>query len=204
MSGEFIERETYVEVRNVLSNEKYMRFLTCKRGECYYIETQPRLLPPQQQQASATASMRNVPRFGKSNDFSQLFESQDEATDYIVGLLFAGIMIFTIYFTWTIVLLVFKCLGQKRVGFLSGSPFVKKSSSSCCLSIYRVVYLLCAICLIIFSILFVTEGLMNLKTSIVTVIESARVSNFDVVASDIHLYMPFTRNMRCFYTNIVF
>mmetsp|Transcript_32886 Transcript_32886/g.54287 ORF Transcript_32886/g.54287 Transcript_32886/m.54287 type:complete len:436 (-) Transcript_32886:221-1528(-) len=143
-------------------------------------------------EVSATAAMRRVPRFGRSSDFSKLFASKEEAADYIYGLLFAGIMVIALFFTWTIVLLVFKCLGKKKVGFLSGSPFLKKSSTRRPY-ICRIVYLLAALCLMIFSITFVTEGLTNLRTSVTTVIESARnintvVNDVDAVVKDVQTF----------------
>ena len=44
-------------------------------------------------------------------------------SDYIRGLLIISIFIFSFFLSWTLVLIVFKCLGRKRVGFLSGSRF---------------------------------------------------------------------------------
>jgi hypothetical protein len=47
--------------------------------------------------------------------------SQEEARNYLVGLLSASIVIFTVFATWLMVILVLKCIGYNRVGFLSGS-----------------------------------------------------------------------------------
>jgi hypothetical protein len=65
--------------------------------------------------------MRGVPRFGRTHDFVRIVLGREEATDYIVGLLFAGIMIFSFFFAWTIILMIFKCLGAKRWAFLRAS-----------------------------------------------------------------------------------
>jgi hypothetical protein len=117
--------------------------------------------------------MRGVPRFGRTHDFARIVLGREEATDYIVGLLFAGIMIFSFFFAWTIILMVFKCLGEKRVGFLAGKPFVKGARRA---TICRVIYLFCAVCFLIFSITFVTEGLTNLRQTFTTIFEASKVS----------------------------
>jgi hypothetical protein len=173
MPDEIIDREIYDEVRTIGAKGIWNRKITGVDIHDYRLIYLP-LSPPPPLQVSATRSMRGVPRFGRSKDFSKIVSSKEEAGDYIVGLLFAGIFIFSIFFAWTIVLTVFKCLGKKRMGFLSGSPFVKGTRRA---TISRIIYLFCAACFLIFSITFVTEGLTNLRKTFDTIFQSVRVSN---------------------------
>jgi hypothetical protein len=63
-------------------------------------------------------------RFGHSNNFTALFQEQEEAKDYIIGLIFVGCLIMSLFLAWAILLIVFKCcLRQQNVGFLSGSAY---------------------------------------------------------------------------------
>jgi hypothetical protein len=122
-----------------------------------------------------------MPRFGHSNNFTDLFASQPEQNDYIAGLLFAGIFLFAIFFAWTLLLLIFKFVGPKRFGFLAGAPFVQASSSStkrssCQPRPARITFILATIALIVFSVLFVTNGLTNLRNTVIVVHDSSQVS----------------------------
>jgi hypothetical protein len=121
-----------------------------------------------------------MPRFGASDSFSDLFGTSEEASEYIVGLLFAGLFVFAICFTWTSIILLFKCLGQRRVGFLSGSAFVKPIDPTARTFnrpfLSRLVFLNASLLFIVFSVLFVTQGLTNLRTTVTTILESSRVS----------------------------
>ena len=62
-----------------------------------------------------------TPRFGHSSDINQLLRNEDPS-DYVVGVLAASVAIFGLMILWLIILLTLRCLGQSRVGFLSGSP----------------------------------------------------------------------------------
>jgi hypothetical protein len=122
--------------------------------------------------------MRSMPRFGASSSFANLFGSKEEQSDYIVGLLFAGVFVFAIYCAWTIILLLFKCLGQRRVGFLSGSAFLKPADPKAVFTRpfwSRLVFLNASILYITFAVLFVTQGITNLRTTVTTVLESTNV-----------------------------
>ena len=63
-------------------------------------------------------------RFGKTNNFEALISglqgSNQMATDYIVGVTASSMLIFGIALLWFLVIMGFKCAGQKRVGFLAG------------------------------------------------------------------------------------
>jgi len=125
----------------------------------------------------ATKTMRGLPRFKNPDNFAYLFSPDSEQqSDYIAGLLFAAIFLLCVFLVWAILLLVFRCLGKNRVGFISGSAF-EVSQSSKKPVIVRSIFLLLAILIIIFSALMVTEGLNNLYDTAETLIQSARDVN---------------------------
>lgn len=139
--------------------------------------------------------MRNLPRFGHSRMFADLFGTEDEQADYLWGLIFAGVFLFVMFILWSIMLLIFKCLGRRRVGpLLSGTAFVKanQNSSMCCNGPFmtRIIFVLSAIIFIIFSVLFVTEGLTNLKSTVTTFLDTARVSH-SFIHQNTHTHTPF-------------
>jgi hypothetical protein len=76
--------------------------------------------------AGAADTLVDGPRFGRSRDFTDLFASDEEASDYVVGLLVAGVICAALFLTWMLLILIFLCLGRDRVGFLSGAPFDRK------------------------------------------------------------------------------
>ena len=130
-------------------------------------------------QVAAAIRMRNIPRFGHSSDFANLWGSKEEKSDYIWGLLFAGLLLLSFFITWTCVLVVFKWMGRRKVGFLSGAPFFKCIDSDGCSdrpSICRLIFVNASFLYIVFSVLFVTQGLANLRTTVNTFHDSANVS----------------------------
>jgi len=86
--------------------------------------------------SSNIINFANVPRFGHSSNPLAIFlfdEISDDGSiesprDYALGLLFLPIMLTAIPFLWLIILLILKCLGGRRVGFLSGVRFVEESN----------------------------------------------------------------------------
>lgn len=123
--------------------------------------------------------MRNIPRFGHSSEFADIWATKEQQRDYIEGLLFAGLFLFCFFLTWTILLLVFKCLGRLKVGFLCGDPFFKRVDSDSTYDrpfLCRLLFLNAALFFIVFSVLFVTQGLSALNTTVNTVVVSAGVS----------------------------
>ena len=112
--------------------------------------------------------------------------SSETANDYVVGLLAAAVFVYCVLFTWSILLLVFKCLGRKRVGFLSGSAFETTArakegccSKSCgCLTPFRsrVIFMLSGAIFITFSVLFFVKGVTQLQDTASTVDDTAVVS----------------------------
>ena len=67
------------------------------------------------------------PRFGYTSNITKILVNEttptdvQAANDYLYGVLISSIILFGFLLLWTIVLVVFKCLGYDRVGFLSGS-----------------------------------------------------------------------------------
>mmetsp|Transcript_12647 Transcript_12647/g.17943 ORF Transcript_12647/g.17943 Transcript_12647/m.17943 type:complete len:552 (+) Transcript_12647:136-1791(+) len=125
------------------------------------------------EQVGATSAMHQMPRFGHASDFSKLFsKDEDEVTDYALGLIFGGALVITFFVIWLLVILVFKCLGQRRVGFLSGAPFTKTPEISAVGGnvrrpmITRCVFLSSGVILIVFGVLLVTQGITNLRDTI--------------------------------------
>lgn len=124
--------------------------------------------------------MRDIPRFGATSDFSAVFGTSEEANGYVVGLLFWGCFMGSIFVAWTILLAVFKCLGARRVGFLSGSAFVRPSDPATDHRrpfVCRMVFLNATVLFIVFSVLFVTQGLTNIMATFDTVVGTAGVSS---------------------------
>lgn len=63
-------------------------------------------------------------RFGHTRDFTRLFSSDStEAQDYVKGLVLSAIFLLSLLASWVILIIIFRCLGPRRVGFLSGAPF---------------------------------------------------------------------------------
>lgn len=137
--------------------------------------------------------MRKVPRFGHSSDFADMFATPEEKQDYITGLLFAGVFLFVFFFVWSALLVFFKCFGTRRGGFLSGGSFIDPSSSEsqtpsrCGPRFARTIFILSTVVLIVFSVLFVTNGLTNLRNSVVTVVKSSRVRTVNIFFSHLSL-----------------
>jgi hypothetical protein len=117
--------------------------------------------------------MHALPRFGNTNDFALLFGTQEQRSEYIYGLLFAGIFIYAWFIAWLIVLLVFKCLGQMRVGLLSGSPM--KTVGTKRPVMIRTTFIISVIIVVVFSGLLVSQGLTQLRTGMETIYNSSVV-----------------------------
>jgi hypothetical protein len=66
-------------------------------------------------------------RFGHSNNFTSLFQEDEDVEDYILGLIFVGCLIMSLFLAWAVLLIVLKCaFRQYNVGFLSGSAYRAK------------------------------------------------------------------------------
>mmetsp|Transcript_49514 Transcript_49514/g.149218 ORF Transcript_49514/g.149218 Transcript_49514/m.149218 type:complete len:613 (-) Transcript_49514:406-2244(-) len=153
------------------------------------------------EQPRTVTLMTQTPRFGRSSQFSKLFSfSNEEQTDYAMGLIFITAFVFTVFFLWTVSIFVFMCLGQREAGFLSGYPFLEPEPE---VDEYqqpkpfkrprriRFTFLVCNILVIMFSVLFVTEGIKNLQATTNSFSESTKqvnslASSSYSIADDLH------------------
>ena len=72
-------------------------------------------------QPSRVMLMHNLPRFGHNSNFAKLVSSnQEEQVDYVVGILATAFFILSIFIFWAAAIVSCKCLGRRRIGFLSG------------------------------------------------------------------------------------
>mmetsp|Transcript_32560 Transcript_32560/g.60154 ORF Transcript_32560/g.60154 Transcript_32560/m.60154 type:complete len:363 (+) Transcript_32560:105-1193(+) len=78
---------------------------------------------------SAISQTHNQPRYGFTNNFKALISgNNDEATDYVLGIIIGAMIILGVAILWFLAIVVLKILGQKKVGFLAGL-FVRPSQS---------------------------------------------------------------------------
>ena len=69
----------------------------------------------------------SVPRSGKPADFSYLLSDfSSNRTEYALGTILIGAILFGFFFLWTMMLAIFICLGPRRVGFLAGSRMMAR------------------------------------------------------------------------------
>jgi len=69
-------------------------------------------------------AFHNTPRFFFSKDVSKVVSFEAEKRqEYWIGASIFSIIILVVFILWLITLIVFKCLGPGRVGFLSGARF---------------------------------------------------------------------------------
>ena len=148
------------------------------------------------------------PRFGHSNNFSDLFSSDDDVRkDYITGILIMALLLFSLFLIWGIVLLALKyasffhycCCGLQQVGFLSGAPFVETTTTTSrttettgrrkvvdpWIRTGQVTFGISLVMFVIFAILLVTVGIGNLDNTTTTIGNGAMVSNNIVDILDI-------------------
>jgi hypothetical protein len=64
-----------------------------------------------------------TPRFGHTSDISVAIGGGPEATDYAAGLIFGAAITGTCFLFFMLSIVILKCFGRERVGFLSGKPF---------------------------------------------------------------------------------
>ena len=82
--------------------------------------------------------------------------------DYSRGLLFVACITISFFSIWGFLLLLFKCLGKKRVGVLSGDAFQKPNRHA---TIGRTIFGISLLFLWISSILFMTKGVAEWQAS---------------------------------------
>mmetsp|Transcript_7519 Transcript_7519/g.17226 ORF Transcript_7519/g.17226 Transcript_7519/m.17226 type:complete len:524 (-) Transcript_7519:455-2026(-) len=119
--------------------------------------------------------MHAAPRFGHSDQFSDVFsDSGSERDDYLNGLFFIGAFVLAIFFTWLLALSIMRCLGPRRVGFFSGARMSKPPHVVDYPRPFRVrtAFMLAALLFYIFSILMATKGAKNFQDTVIIASDS--------------------------------
>jgi hypothetical protein len=97
--------------------------------------------------------------------------------DYKRGFVFTALCVIIFFATWGACLLRFKCLGQHRMGFLSGHAYQKQDKSA---RTGRLVFVISSVLVIVFTILLASKGLSELDATAHTL----DATNLDIL--DIH------------------
>uniref|UniRef100_A0A7S2HEF1 Protein tweety homolog n=1 Tax=Helicotheca tamesis TaxID=374047 RepID=A0A7S2HEF1_9STRA len=103
-----------------------------------------------------------------------MFSSNNaEQAEYATGLIYFGSILFVFFFVWTIFIIVLKIMGPGNAGFLSGHHFVEPDPKMIRTPFkrpmhVRIVFMICSILVVTFSVLCVTEGYDNMQQVVVT------------------------------------
>lgn len=126
----------------------------------------------------------NAPRFGHSSDLLLLMQgTPEEQKDYLKGLMASSIAMFCFFLVWMIFLVVFKCMGPKEMGILSGKarPLPpqppegseeleawqqRRANAERRLGLIRVLICICGLFIIISSCLMAVKGVSSLTQSL--------------------------------------
>jgi len=92
------------------------------------------------EESSLVQNWHGVPRFGGSSDVSDLVGTENEISDYSVGLVFIPILIMTFFFCWSITIAIFACCNHCKACNLDSSK--KNETSNTLKKFYRSVFLL--------------------------------------------------------------
>jgi hypothetical protein len=145
--------------------------------------------------------VHDSPRFGYSSDIEYLLTgTEEQARDYLRGVLACSLAIGVFFVVWALVIIVLRCLGPNRVGFLSGKlPQIANPDLSHLgwsdvgseeqsnqlvqwekrqrvrkrnLLASRVVVLFCSLGIVISAIVMITLGAKNLQRSVSTTFDA--------------------------------
>lgn len=125
-------------------------------------------------------------RVGHSNQISDLFSFKaNEQVDYVSGVSFICGILFAFFTLWGIVLLILKCCGKYKVGYLSGGNYQKeiKGKINPRPTRGRVCFSLGTLIFIITAIIFSTIALGKVEDTSYTIADSAVVSWLVVLQS---------------------
>lgn len=112
---------------------------------------------------NAVYAFHRLPRFSHSGDLSLIFsEDPDNVDTYVKGLLFVACLTISFFIVWGLLLLLFKCLGPKRMGVFSGHPYQREGGFA---TAGRVTFLVSYVLVFIFSILLVTKGISQVQAT---------------------------------------
>lgn len=116
-----------------------------------------------------TEAFKNAPRFGHPADFSLLFGTSTAGkVDYVLGTIFIGTFIFTVFLAWLALLVIFTCLGPRKVGFLSGFQMKHswwKDRYQICAIVRSIFIFSCLVVLTGAALMTFSFGLNNLKSA---------------------------------------
>jgi len=121
-------------------------------------------------EAASTIAMRNVPRFGKTNEFYDLYT--DDSSNYVQGLVFGFCIVIIPFFIWLLLLCMCKmCVPGDVCGFITGAPFTspydagrgqyKRWKTHTCVT--RTIFGVSAILVMISATVMVATGVGNLQ-----------------------------------------
>lgn len=92
------------------------------------------------EESSLVQNWHGVPRFGGSSDVSDLVGTDNEISEYSVGLVFIPILIMTFFFCWSITISIFACCKHCKACKLD--PSKRNETSKTLKKFYRSVFLL--------------------------------------------------------------
>lgn len=124
-------------------------------------------------------SFHTSPRFGYTNEFSDIFD-ENEAPGYVIGILIVALILASCFLCWGIFLMILKCMGKQRVGFLSGAPYeaIVNGEPSKQPMRGRVAFGISGLLYFIFTMTLIFAGYGNLEQTTYDMSEGARVSVF--------------------------
>ena len=124
-------------------------------------------------------SFRSSPRLGRTNQFADLFGTQEEQQEYVAGILVVALILSCFFFCWGVFICILKCMGRGRVGFLAGGPYEatigEKKDPNPRPKRGRIVFGVSALLFIIFTMLLLFLGFANLEETTSDMATGARV-----------------------------
>jgi hypothetical protein len=128
---------------------------------------------------------RNAWRYGHTDDFAYLFTDDiDGIESYLIGVLSNGLVVTLVSSLWPILLLLWKCMGKKRVSMWSGIPYdiphhphAKWDSSPPILLKSRIIFCLSGIFIIISTLILVFKGIPKFQDALYLLNKSTTVSS---------------------------
>uniref|UniRef100_A0A7S0K9Y0 Uncharacterized protein n=2 Tax=Leptocylindrus aporus TaxID=1398097 RepID=A0A7S0K9Y0_9STRA len=109
------------------------------------------------EESSLVQNWHGVPRFRGSSDVSDLVGTDNEISDYSVGLVFIPILIMTFFFCWSITIAIFTCCKHCKACKLD--PSKRNETSKTLKKFYRSVFLLFCFFGVLGCLLYLLIGL---------------------------------------------
>lgn len=114
----------------------------------------------------AVTAFKNVPRFGSTDEITDIFEdgftvNRDQVVDYARGLVFLPALFIAALILWIISLLVAKCL---RAGIMAGNPIFEDNSAYRKMRFSRLLAAISSLTIAIMGIVFLVKGAESAKS----------------------------------------